>query len=229
VIPHAKGYELTVANTRNATRVNKSGPPFPDDHWDDYPAHFDVHPHFHWFALSGYSTGTGCAQAILAFEGAYKIVRSRVSLERKYQRRLRPPRRGYKVVRYHGPGESPRIDLPPGSWVMLRKVGRPAGALITDEHTRRSSIGTGTFLNEETILETDRRSAVIIYDKFERRDWSTWTRNDGVVIGPGMKVRIVPGKRVEVLHQDPHASWENVPKIQQGPHSTNIGGLAPRG
>ena len=83
VIPGAKGYELTVLNTRDGTRQTFSGPPFPDDHWDDYPAQFKVHKGFHWFALSGYSTGTGCADAILAFEGAYKIVRSRVSRETK--------------------------------------------------------------------------------------------------------------------------------------------------
>ena len=74
-IRHAKGYEITVADTVHGTQQTYSGPEFPDDTWSDYPALYEVHKGFHWFALSGYSVGSGCADAILGLEDAYEIVR----------------------------------------------------------------------------------------------------------------------------------------------------------
>ena len=79
-IRHAKGYEITVAVTAHRTQQTYSGPEFPDDTWSDYPALDEVHKGFHWFALSGYSVGSGCADAILGLEDAYEIVRSKVHL-----------------------------------------------------------------------------------------------------------------------------------------------------
>ena len=224
VIPRAKGYEVTIADTVNHTRVTESGPPFPDDHWDWFPAHYDVHPHFHWFALSGYSTGTGCTDAILALDGRHKIVRSRVSLERAFQRQLRPPRRGWKIRRCHSRGESPRLGEPGGK-LLLVKIGGPQGAIIKSEHTPRSNIATGIWVQEDSILETDRRSAVMIYDKFQGDNVT-----GEVVVGPGTRVRIEPGKRVEVLHHDPHASWDDVPKIRSAPGDRiDLGCMSARG
>jgi hypothetical protein len=223
----AKGYEVTVADTVHGTRETYSGPLFPDDHWDDYPAHYDVHDGFHWFALSGYSVGSGCADAILGLEGDYKIVRAKVSLEKAYQRRLRPPRRGWKVRRCHGPGQSPRLGKPGGKLLLIKIGGAEAGAIIKSENVPRSSIGQGTFVTEASILETNRRSAVMIQDRFS----GDWTTGGAVVIGPGMKVRIQPGKRIEVLHRDPNASWDDVLRIRQAPagRGINIGCMSARG
>ena len=106
-IPRAEGYELTVADTVHGTQETySSGPEFPDDHWSDYPALFDVHKGFHWFALSGYSVGTGCADAILGLEDAYEIVGSKVHLDRKYEKRLRPKKGVWRIGRCHGAGAS---------------------------------------------------------------------------------------------------------------------------
>jgi hypothetical protein len=226
VIPGAKGYELTVANTRNGTRQTYSGKPFPDDHWDDYPAHFDVHKGFHWFALSGYSTGAGCADAILAFEGAYKIVRSRVSLEQAFERQLRPPPSGWKIQRCHGRGEAPKVGKP-GQLLLVTRIGA-YGSTIKSKGQPRSKIALHAFMDEESILETDGQSAleIMVEDSPEH-----FTSDGGVVIGPGMRVRIEPGKRIEVLDRDPDASWDDVPMIKAAPQGRgiNIGCMSARG
>jgi hypothetical protein len=90
-------------------------------------------------------------------------------------------------------------------------------------------MGNAAVVYEDSILETDRRSAVIIYDKFRGH----FTTGDAVVVGPGMRVRIKPGKRIEILHRDPRASWDDVPRLKPNPfvegHGGPIGCMASRG
>lgn len=219
-IPQAKGYELTVADTVHGTQQTFSDPEFPDDTWSDYPALYEVHKGFHWFALSGYSVGSGCADAILGLEDAYEIVRSKVHLDRKYEKRLRPKKGVWRMQRCHGTGgKLPRLGKS-GEALVLVKVGvSPQGVSFGPEGERPNRLHDGAFINEATIVKTDRHSAVMVAEPWFDSLWGPIPPpTDALIFGPGMEVRLEPGKRPEVLHRDPDASWDDVKPVRYEGH-----------
>jgi len=231
-IPRAKGYEITVADTVHGTQETYSGPEFPDDTWSDYPALYQVHPGFHWFALSGYSVGTGCADAILAFEGAYEIARARVHLDRKYEKRLRPKRGTWKLQRCHGAGgKLPRIGKP-GGVLFLKRIG--GGVTFRNEDELQPiNLHDGAFVDGATIVKTDRHSAVMVGVPTPEPFFPPSTedlnnqKTEVMVFGPGMEIRLEPGKRPEVLHRDPDASWNDVKPVMWEGHTPGAGDAGP--
>lgn len=224
VIAHARGYELTVANNVYGTRETYSGPPFPDDTWSWYPALYEVHPGFHWFALSGYSVGSGCADAILGLEGAYEIVRSKVHLDRKYEKRLRPKKGVWKLQRCHGTGgKLPKLGRS-GEPLALVRIG--GGVTFRSEGEPRLNLQNGAFVGGATIVETDRHSAVMVLEPDFSDAWPP-PPTKGLVFGPGMRIRVEAGKRPEVLHRDPRASWDDVKPVRWKGHTPGAGDGGP--
>lgn len=221
-IRHAKGYEITVADNVHGTQqtYSGSGTDFPDDTWSDYPALYEVHKGFHWFALSGYSVGTGCADAILGLEGAYEIVRSKVHLDRKYEKRLRPKKGVWKLRRCHGVGgKLPRLGKS-GEPLALVRIG--AGVTFRSEGQPTLNLQNGAFVGGVTIVKTDRRAAVMVLEPTLDDPWPP-PPTKGLVFGPGMEIRLEPGKRPEVLHRDPGADWDDVKPVRLEGHTPASG------
>ena len=204
-MPGAK-YELTVLNTRDGTRRTFSGPPFPDDTWSDYPAKFKVHKAFHWFALSGYSTGAGCADAILAFEGAYKIVRSRVNRETEPKdTKPKEPSCETLSTRAELNQAKPRgvkLDLPlPG----LDMRGKPAlvnrwgpGQVFTidPDSNQPVQVNRQRYKGEGRIITSPQGGFV---------DIAARGRGPGFTVGPGMTIEI-KGDKARIIEYDP-SGW----------------------
>jgi hypothetical protein len=67
----ATRYEGKAFGHLGSSDVVKSGPPFADDHFSDFPAVFDAPAGSHWFALGGGSTGAGCAAAEAGLDGHF--------------------------------------------------------------------------------------------------------------------------------------------------------------
>jgi hypothetical protein len=209
IIRGAKRYELTVLNTRAGTRktYSGSGPKFPDDSWDDYPAHFDVHKGHHWFALSGYSTGAGCADAILAFEGAYKIVRSRVTKDTEDKQEEKPACDTESVyTRDELKKAKPRgikVDLPipgldtRGKRVIVKRRGPGQVFTIDPGSNQPVNLMNNRYMTEGRIITDPQGGFVQIGLPF--------TTKKSFLVAPGMTIEIKNGK-ARILEYDP-SGW----------------------
>src|SRR5262245_23050109 len=122
-IKHAVGYRITWRDSRTGELEDLVAPPF-DTIGRGFITRFPAPRGFARFFLGAYSTPDGCAAADVATENA-KIVESKVSLDKAFERRfkriLKPPwKRAYK------PGErtvklTPRGD---GRKIIVRRLGR---------------------------------------------------------------------------------------------------------
>jgi hypothetical protein len=89
-IRSAKGYRIVATDVRYGQGTQERyGPPFPADHHDygsvQRHAHWDAPAGFHRVSYSAYSSPRGCADAILALEGQWKLVSAKVNMTAKFK------------------------------------------------------------------------------------------------------------------------------------------------
>ncbi len=199
-VPHirlAKGYRVAVDDTSSFNRdAIYNGPPFPDDDFrygDDWP----VPPDFHQFALSGGSTGQGCAQAILMVEGRWVIVSARVSMKQKFSDRYKEPfeeclRRAPKPRRL----AEPIVVGKPGEPIGVQRVGKQGKVTVTEDEAVldwENTVKPEWWGDGEApmLIKTDANAIARVVDGDGR----------GIIIGPNMTVRITPGEPFQVVKQ----------------------------
>jgi hypothetical protein len=91
----------------------------------------------------------------------------------------------------------------------------------------------GAFVDGATIVQTDRRSAVMVGEPTPEPFWPPSTedlnnrKTEVMVFGPGMEVRLEAGKRPEVLHRDRRASWDDVKPVMWEGHAPGAGDAGP--
>jgi hypothetical protein len=168
-IPHAKGYEVFVKPSnrqRLEFQVPQWGEPYPFTS-NPWVARFPPPSHKFarfWIGVA-YSTGAGCAQALLAVKDSAKITRSKVSLDRAYQREFRqstkppwrsaypPGSRHVSMKRLYGFFSDPRF-------IIVRRQ----GVVTTTEKGSRQTVNlmNNRYAGPGTIVETGKNSIVKI-------------------------------------------------------------------
>jgi hypothetical protein len=189
-IRNAKSYQVTVKDVKyGQPMMDPVGPPFPADHHSDFPAHWNAPRGFHRFALSGASTGQGCAQAILGLEGQWQIVSAKVNMTQKFSQRFRRKDPEQCKVELEGM----EIKVKP-SFDRVMVIGRRGGRVTMQDPfvgNQQMNVYKNAFGTKGTVVTTGAKSAVSIRT----------LDGDEVIIGPGMKVRLNPGRSIEILER----------------------------
>jgi hypothetical protein len=178
-IPNAKGYRVITKDVKyGAGTMDQVGPPFPADHRVYGPAHWDAPAHFHRFALSAASTGQGCAQVILGLEKQWQIVSAKVSMNKKFQKRVDEVRDKDvpKVCAITGSDETVRLK---GATKTIIKRSGGEIYVIRERSGVRQRVTTGTVERPGTIVETGKDSWIQITNG-----------SDSFVLGPHVKIRV---------------------------------------
>jgi hypothetical protein len=164
-IPHAKSYRVEY-KYKDGRRYEVIAPPFPPDVPDPWVARFPPPKQFGRFWIGvAYSTGAGCAAALLEVEDSAKITRSKVSLDRAFQREFRqstkrPWRSAYRpgsnhvsLKRLYGAFSDPRF-------IIVRRQ----GVITTTEKGSRQPLNlmNNRYAGPGTIVETGKNSIVKI-------------------------------------------------------------------
>lgn len=197
----AKGYEVAVDDTsqfdRDAVYSLVPPGPFPDDTFVWGSAEFNVPPGHHQIALSGLSTGAGCAQAILGLEGRWRIERARVSMKGAFSNRYKRPF-----------DECRRRKAAPRQLMRPIVLGRSLEPLMVE---RSNSKGKVYVAREDGILNWEQRinrqwTGAGLGSALVRTDGKASARitdqaGNGILIGPNMTVRIEAGARYQVVSQ----------------------------
>jgi hypothetical protein len=199
-VPHirlAVGYQVHVDDTSvHDLDMAFSGPPFPDDdHVWGVP--WPVPAGHHQFALSAFSTGKGCAQAILAVEGRWVIWKARVSMNRRFTDRYREPfdecRRRVAKPRVLA---DPIVVGAPGQPIGVQRVGKQGSVKVTEEEA---------ILDWENQVQLewwgDGEAPLLVKTGADAIARVVDGNGRGIIIGPGMTVRITPGKPYQVIKQ----------------------------
>jgi hypothetical protein len=191
----AKSYRIVATDVRYGQGTQERyGPPFPADHFDygsvQSHAHWDAPPGFHRVWYSANSTGKGCAQAILGLEGQWKLVSAKVNMSQKFKERLERKDPEECKVKLDGV----KVKLP-GSPGRLMAIVRRAGHVTVQDPwvgDQPYNLHLNSFATKGSVITTGPKSVVTI---------GTLDGNS-VNIGPGMKVRIDPGRQtIEVLER----------------------------
>lgn len=199
-VPHirlAKGYQVHVDDTSVFDLdLVFSGPPFPDDdHVWGVP--WPVPAGHHQFALSGYSTPKGCADAILVIEGRWVIWKARVTMTRTFSDRYKEPfdecrRRVAKprVLR------DPIVVGKEGEQIAIQRVGKQGTVKVAEDEAVldwENKVDLEWWGDGEAPIrvKTDANAIARVVDANGR----------GIIIGPNMTVLITPGKPYKVIKQ----------------------------
>jgi hypothetical protein len=188
-IRSAKSYQVVLKDVKyGQPMMDPVGPPFPDDKHSDYPAHWDAPPGFHRFALSGASTGQGCAQAILGLEGQWQIVSAKVTMTGRFVQRYK---RNRPVCKGKVDGENVKLKFSLDRYMVVKARGGTVRVEDPDEPGRNGRVTTTTWADKGTIVTTGTKSAVEIFTY----------GGDRYLFGSGMKLRVNPGKSIEILER----------------------------
>jgi hypothetical protein len=183
-IRNAKGYRIVATDVRYGQGTQERyGPPFPADHHDygsvQRHAHWDAPAGFHRVSYSAYSSPRGCADAILALEGQWKIVRATVNMTNKFKERVDDAHKEKpKVCAIKGNVE--HVKLKGATKIIIRRAGGEVWATREGSGVR-ARIPTSTIETPGTIVETGKGSWLQIAGP---------SGADSVVIGPHVKIRI---------------------------------------
>ena len=163
-----------------AGTMDMVGPPFPADHRVYGPAHWDAPAHFHRFALSAASTGQGCAQVILGLEKRWQIVSAKVSMNKKFQKRVDEVRDEDVPKVCAITGNEEHVKLKGATKTIIKRSGGEI-YVIREGSGVRQRVTTGTVERPGTIVETGKDSWIQITD----------TSGGGTfVLGPHVKIRV---------------------------------------
>jgi hypothetical protein len=214
-IKHAVGYRITWKNSRTGDLEDLVAPPF-DTIGRGFITRFPPPKGFARFFLGAYSTGEGCPAADAMTENA-KIVESKVSLDRAFEKRfkriLRPPwKRAYR------PGErtvklTPRGD---GRKVIVRRLGQ---VTTTDEGSNQPiNLFTNRYGTSGTIVKTGDNSVVQIGA----------LSGNSVLVGPNMTVRVTD-RGIDILEAPRHIRPWRVSRNSEYKVRTDTAVLSARG
>lgn len=237
--PHIRGavsYAVTLDDTQFWYDGTKAGaPPFADDDFRYGDSRWVAPAGSHRFALSGGSTSSGgCEQVILGLEGRWMITDAKVSMSETFTERWEKRK---KTCYFKNLTRVPRnvpIIMPRRDRFAVRVFGEQAAFTIIDGQPYR--IWNRTFLAGPTTLKVGRRTIVTIAPLrsplLGGEPFQKVPAGETIVIGPGTKVQLTPGKPIKVLETTPGVDFRNVPDHQQvviikapsGPNTCVIGG-----
>jgi hypothetical protein len=140
-IRSAKGYRIVATDVRYGQGTQERyGPPFPADHHDygsvQRHAHWDAPAGFHRVSYSAYSSPRGCADAILALEGQWKLVSAKVNMTAKFKERVDDAHKEKpKVCAIKGNVE--HVKLKGATKIIIRRAGGEVWATREGSGVRR--------------------------------------------------------------------------------------------
>jgi hypothetical protein len=196
-IKRAVGYRITWKDSRTGELEDLVAPPF-DTIGRGFITRFPPPKGFARFFLGAYSTGEGCAAADAMTENA-KIVESKVSLDKPFQKRFKkvdkPPWRctfkpGDRTVKLGRRGD--------GRKIIVRRQGEVT--TIDKGSVQPVNLNTNRYAGSGTIVKTGPKAIV----KIGALDGSS------VLVGPNMTVRITD-TGLEVVEQPRHVRPWRVP------------------
>ncbi len=199
-IPKAVGYEVTMVDAVYGYDGPRVGPPFPGDDHSWYPAHWVAPAGFHRFALSGYSTWQGCAQAILGEEGRWSISKAIVSMSEKFTKQWRQPFYRCIAKRAKTYGEPVVLKSSKNMLAAERRGGQVTIQKLGSNQEQR--VNMSVFLFEPTIVRTSALGGVVDLGGLGYEQ---------VRIGPGMTVLVEANQPIKILERVSEQTLDDVP------------------
>lgn len=211
--PHirgAVGYAVTVDDLQFNYDGTRTGPPFPDDAIQIWKVAFTAPSGHHRFFLSAYNTPKGCAEAILGIEGRWEITGAKVSMSQRFTEQWKKPAKKcyYKTL---VPIDEPVVIGKRGRAYAIEAHGN--NVFVERADGTRYRLYNRTFEEGTVTIEVGKNTLVRVAGLGgSSPQGGILPDGSAAAIAPGTKVRITPGKPIEVLSRTPGMGLRDVPK-----------------